>query len=112
MQNFIQRGEALSVIAPAGGVVSSQPLVVGKIFGVVAETVPVGVPFALWRKGVFQLSKTNAQAWNQGDALYWDAVNSVVTNVNTGALLPVGWAAQPAANPSPTGQVLLGQAAA
>ena len=111
MQNFIQEGHALTVIAPAGGVVSSQPLVVGKIFGVVSETVAQGVPFALWRKGVYSLSKTNAQAWGQGDALYWDATNSVVTNVNSGALLPVGWAAAAAANPSPTGQVLLGQAA-
>ena len=111
MQNFIQRGEALNVAAPNGGVVSGQPLVVGKIFGVVAETVPAGVSFALWRKGIYTLSKTNAQAWAQGDALYWDAANSVVTNVNSGALLAVGYAAAAAANPSPTGQVLLGQAA-
>lgn len=112
MQNYIQRGDAIYVTAPAGGVVSSQPLVVGKIFGVVSETVPAGTVFALWRKGVYSLPKTNAQGWAQGDALYWDAANSVVTNVNSGALLPVGWASDAAANPSSVGNVLLGQAAA
>ena len=111
MQNYVQEGRALNVTAPAGGVVSGQPLVVGKIFGIVSVTVPQGTPFALWRVGVYTLSKTNAQAWNQGDALYWDATNSVVTNVNSGSLLPVGWANAAAANPSPTGQVLLGQSA-
>ncbi len=93
MQNFLQRGEALYATAPAGGVVSGQAVVVGKVFGVAAETVPAGTTYALWRKGIYLLSKTNAQAWNQGDALYWDAANSVVTNVNAGTLLPVGWAA-------------------
>jgi predicted RecA/RadA family phage recombinase len=111
MQNFIQRGDAIYVPAPVGGVVSSQSLAVGKIFGVVSETVPAGTVFALWRKGVYSLPKTNAQAWAQGDALYWDAANSVVTNVNTGSLLPVGWASDPAANPSSVGNVLLGQSA-
>ena len=112
MRNFIQEGNALTITAPAGGTISGQPVVVGKIFFVASETVPAGTRTVGWRKGVYQLGKTNAQAWAQGDALYWDAANSLVTNVNAGgALLPVGWAADPAANPSPLGNVLLGQSA-
>ncbi|MGU3668001.1 DUF2190 family protein [Methylobacterium sp. A49B] len=109
MKNFLQNGDALNVVAPAGGVLSGQPLVVGKIFGVAGSTRLVGETFALWRKGVFSLPKTNAQAWAQGDSLYWDAANSVVTNVNSASLLPVGYAADAAANPSSIGPVLLGQ---
>jgi len=112
MQNFLQRGDALNVVAPVGGVVSGQPVAVGKLFGVAGSSVPAGYSFALWRKGVYSLPKTNAQAWAQGDALYWDAANSVVTNVNSGALLPVGYAADVAANPSSVGPVVLAQAAA
>ena len=111
MQNFIQEGKALYVPAPNGGVVSGQSLVVGKMFGVVSETVPAGVSFALWTKGCYAVSKTSAQAWAIGDALYWDATNSVVTNVNTGALLPIGYAIAVAANPSATGQMKIAQAA-
>ncbi|WP_267426338.1 DUF2190 family protein [Methylobacterium sp. GC_Met_2] len=109
MKNYLQNGDALNVVAPAAGVVSGQPLVIGKIFGVCGSTRLVGETFALWRKGIFSLPKTNAQAWAQGDTLYWDAANSVVTNVNSGALLPVGYAADVAANPSSIGPVLLGQ---
>lgn len=111
MQNYIQRGDALYVPAPAGGTVSGQPVVVGKLFTVASETVPAGQLTALWRRGIYLLPKTSAQAWNQGDSLYWDATNSLVTNVNTGALLPVGYAADVAANPSTTGSVLIAQAA-
>ncbi|WP_267355640.1 MULTISPECIES: DUF2190 family protein [unclassified Methylobacterium] len=111
MKNFLQNGDALNVVAPAGGVVSGQPLIIGKIFGVCGSTRLVGETFALWRKGIFSLPKTNAQAWNQGDSLYWDAANAVVTNVNSGALLPVGYAADVATNPSSIGPVVLAQAA-
>ena len=111
MQNFLQRGDAINITAPVGGVVSGQALVVGQIFGVVAETAPAGAVVALHRKGVFSLAKTSAQAWAQGDALYWDAANKLVTSVNSGSLLPVGWAAAAAANPSSVGPVLIGQAA-
>ncbi len=111
MQNFVQEGRTLYVAAPAGGTVSGQPVVVGKLFTIASETVPVGTTTALWHKGVYTLSKTNAQAWNQGDSLYWDNVNDVVTNVNSGGLLPIGFAFAAAANPSSTGQVLIAQAA-
>jgi predicted RecA/RadA family phage recombinase len=111
MQNFIQEGRTLYITAPVGGTVSGQPVVTGKIFSIASETVPAGVTTAVWRKGAYTLSKTNAQAWNQGDSLYWDNVNDVVTNVNTGTLLAIGYAFAAAANPSSTGQVLLAQAA-
>lgn len=113
MQNCIQReGFALNFVAPAGGVVSGQAVVFGKLFTVASETVPAGTLSAFWRKGVYRLPKASAQAWGQGDALYWDATNAVVTNVNSGALLPVGYAAEVAANPSTIGSVLIAQAAA
>lgn len=111
MQNFLQEGRTLYVTAPAGGTVSGVPVVIGKMFGVAPETVPAGTTTAIWLKGVYLLSKTNAQAWNQGDSLYWDNVNNVVTNVNTGSLLAIGYAFAAAANPSSTGQVRIAQAA-
>ena len=111
MQNFLQEGRTLYITAPGGGTVSGLPVVSGKIFGVASETVPQGVTTAIWLKGVYLLPKTNAQAWNLGDSLYWDPVNLVVTNVNSGGLLPVGYAFAAAANPSSTGQVKIAQAA-
>ncbi len=113
MQNYVQRGKSLTALAPAGGVVSGQGLPIGKLFGVAAITALAGTPFNFELTGVFTLPKTLAQAWAQGDALYWDAANSVVTNVNSGSLLFVGYAADPngAANPSSVGSVLLARAA-
>ncbi|MFY9293350.1 MAG: DUF2190 family protein [Methylorubrum rhodinum] len=107
MQNYTQRGKSLTAIAPAGGVVSGQPVAVGKLFGVAAQSAPAGASYTLELTGVFTLSKTSAQAWAQGDTLYWDAANSLVTSVNSGSLLPAGYAADVAANPSSIGSVLL-----
>ncbi len=111
MQNYLQRGDAIYASAPAGGVVSGQPVTIGTIFTVASETVPAGQVSAFWRKGIYALPKVAAQAWAQGDSLYWDSVNLVLTNVNSGGLLPVGFASDVAANPSSTGNVLIAQAA-
>ena len=106
MRNFLQRGDAIYVSAPAAGVLSGQGLLVGKVFGIASEDALPGVTFALWLKGAYSLPKAAAQSWNLGDELYWDNTNLVVSNV-AGVGPKIGFAIAAAANPSSVGSVLL-----
>lgn len=56
--------------------------------------------------GQIEYAKTSAQAWTGGVLLYWDNGNSVFTTASSGNTL-AGRAAEAAANPSSTGQVIL-----
>ncbi len=107
MQNYIQRGEALDVPAPAGGVVSGQVIAFGKLVGIAGFSAPQGTSFALWLKGVYSVPKVAAQAWAIGDEIFWDAVDGVATNVTGNGFMPMGMASAAAANPSADGTVLL-----
>jgi predicted RecA/RadA family phage recombinase len=105
MQNFIQPGDTLTLIAPYN-VASGAGLLVGKLFGVAAYTALSGAEVEARLKGVFELPKTSAQAWSQGADIYWDDTNKVATTTSSGNTL-MGKAAKAAANPSDTGVVRL-----
>lgn len=106
MRNFIQPGRTLTLIAPTGGVVAGTPVKIGAFFVVPVATAAEGEEFAGEREGVFELSKTSAQAWSAGDRVYWNAGTSKVSNVATDGQM-VGIATEDAANPSSTGLVCL-----
>lgn len=105
MKNFIQKGDTVTVPAPAA-VTSGQIVVVGGLVGVAQYAAAIGEAVEIERVGVFELPKTSAQAWTVGAKLYWDAAASAVTTT-VGSNLLIGAAAAAAANPSATGRVLL-----
>lgn len=104
MKIFIQPGDALELTAPGGGVVSGTPVLIGKLFVIPAVSASATAKFNGYISGVFQLPKTSAQAWAEGDRIYWDAGNARADNVASVGQL-IGIATRTAANPSATGFV-------
>lgn len=106
MNNFIQPGDIVTLTAPTGGVISGNGYLIGSLFVVAAETVAQTLPFEGAVVGVFTLPKLSAQAWTEGEKVYWDNGNTRCTSVATDGAL-IGVAAAVAANPSATGNVRL-----
>ncbi len=105
-KNYIQPGKTLTLIAP-NDVSSGDGLLVGSIFGVASGDAVSGADVEAMTEGVFDLAKTSAQAWSQGDKVYWDDTNKECTAVAAGNVL-IGVAVADAANPSDTGRVMIG----
>lgn len=90
MKNYLQHGDTLSLTAPAGGVVSGTPYLIGAaLFGVAAHSADAGAAFELRRRGVFNsMPKTTGEAWAEGAALYWDnTAKKFTTTVGTNTLV-------------------------
>jgi len=104
--NFIQTGNTITLAAPYA-VSSGNGLLVGSIFGVASSDVANGADVEATVTGVFVLAKTSAQAWSQGDKVYWDDTAKECTAVAAGNVL-IGVAVSDAADPSSTGRVLIG----
>lgn len=68
MKNRNLSGDVIPLIAPAGGVTSGEPVVIGGIVGVAVGTAAAGKPFELHREGVFTLP--TAAAFAVGEAVY------------------------------------------
>jgi predicted RecA/RadA family phage recombinase len=107
MKTQIQQGDALYVTAPGGGMTSGNGYLIGSVFGIAAFTASAGVTNAvIYIRGAFVIAKVSAQAWTQGQLIYWDNVAFNCTTVST-SNHPIGVALNIAGNPSATGQVLL-----
>lgn len=105
MRNFIQPGDSLTLVA-AAALTSGQGLLLGSLFGVVAETVSTGQIYTLVVAGVFDLPKAAAVTPAVGAKLYWDdTAKAVTTTVASNAL--IGVAAQAAAAADATVRVRL-----
>jgi len=99
MKNFIQEGVTLTVAAPAGGVISGQLVVAGRIIGVAAFDALVGVNVEVQTEGVFELPKVTTDVVTVGEALYWDSVAAKLTDTQgTGSKPLVGYATAAAGN--------------
>jgi predicted RecA/RadA family phage recombinase len=107
MKNYNQSDDTIEVTAPAD-VNSGDGVLVGKLFGVAEFSAKAGERVNISREGVYNLPKTSAQAWVEGDLLYWDG-SKATTASNSGANTKIGYAAAVAANPSATGNVLIHQ---
>lgn len=83
MRNYVQKGDTLTVPAPAGGVLSGSMLLIGTLFGVAASTADEGEDVAVSVEGVFELPKASADAVTIGATLYHDADNDVLTTTAT-----------------------------
>ena len=81
MKNYVQNGDMVYAIAPAGGVLSGNGYQVGVgIFGDAGAAAAQGETYALWVSGIFILAKAS-QTWAAGDIIYWDNTAKVATNV-------------------------------
>jgi predicted RecA/RadA family phage recombinase len=105
MKNYIQAGENITITAVATGT-SGNGLLLGSLFGILMADVKVGEEVELKLVGVFELPKTEAQAWAVGAVIYWDDTNKVCTTTAT-SNTKIGHAVEIAANPSTVGVVRL-----
>jgi predicted RecA/RadA family phage recombinase len=104
--NQVHAEEKLVLTAPTGGVESGEGVIIGDLFVVAEGDAAAAAEFVGNTAGVWELPKTSAQAWAEGDKIYWDHANGVATG--TQALGPmIGVATEAAANPSSTGKVKL-----
>ena len=70
MQNYVQRGDTLTVAAPYA-LPSGGGCQVGNIFGVAVNNQNLGDATELVVEGVFDLAK-DASTFNSGDKVYWN----------------------------------------
>lgn len=80
MKNRVSSGENLTLVAPAGGVVSGAPVKIGNILAVPQTTAVAGAIFAGLVEGEYDVAKTAGQAFAYGDTVYWDNVNFLMTS--------------------------------
>lgn len=111
MKTQVQDGMTLELTAPGGGVTTGVPLLIGSLFVIPMVTADAAAKFNGVTRGVHLLAKTSAQAWTEGQKIYWDNGNSRCDSDSTKGPL-IGVAAAVAANPSATGAVLLNGGAA
>lgn len=105
MNTYVQDGKTLTLTAPYARA-SGEGALVGSVFGVATAAVANGAEGEFQVEGVVTIAKTSAQAWTQGQKIYWDNVNKRCDSDSTvGQLIGVATAA--AANPSSTGTVKL-----
>lgn len=81
MKNYIQRGENLTIPAPAA-ISSGDVVIVGEIIGVAAAGAAIGESVDVVTEGVFELSKA-AEAFAVGAAIYWDSASKLATSTAT-----------------------------
>lgn len=103
---FKQPGATLTLTAPYARATSGLGMLVGAIFAVTLQAIENGARGECATEGVHDLDKTEAQAWVEGDRLFWNVATKLVDNDPTvGPFIGVATAA--AANPSSTGSVKL-----
>ncbi len=107
MKNFVQKGNTITVAAPAD-VTSGQLVVVGSIVGIAAFAVSSGADVEITVEGVFELPKVTTDVIGQGDKLYWDSGQAKLTKTaGTGSKPLVGIATAAAGNGVTTVNCLL-----
>ena len=83
MRNFVQKGENLTIPAPAA-IASGDVVIVGEIVGIAAGDAAEDEPCDVVTVGVFSLDKVAADAFAVGDAVYWDSANKLATSTASG----------------------------
>lgn len=97
MKNHIQKGDVITVAAPAGGIAAGEGAIIGNIFGVAAFAAAVGEPVELATIGVYQLPKATAAVLTVGARVAWDNTAKHINVPGTGRFL-VGIATEAAGN--------------
>ena len=104
--NFLQPGDVIELAAPGGGVTKGTPVLIGGVLVLPLVTAAATIRFSAQVTGVWTLAKTSAQAWTEGQKIYWDDGNDRCDSDGTVGQL-VGVAVAVAANPTATGVVRL-----
>lgn len=99
MQNYIQNGDVITVLTPAGGIASGDGLIVGNIFGVAPYSAAEGDPVELATTGVFKFPKATAAVVTVGARVAWDNTAKNINVPGAGRFL-VGVATEAAGNGS------------
>jgi predicted RecA/RadA family phage recombinase len=98
MDNYTNPGEVNTFTAPTGGVVSGEAYMIGSLLVIATATVAQTLPFEGLAKGVVRVRKLGADAWAEGDKVYFDAAASpdsvFTTDVGSPALPLVGVAVE------------------
>lgn len=82
--NYVQPGDTLTAIAPAGGAVSGQLLLIGPgMVSVSLHTKPAGGEIEVAVEGVYDVPKDTPLVINQFDKLYLNAGKLNKTNTGT-----------------------------
>lgn len=97
MKNHIQKGDVITVAAPAGGIGAGEGAIIGNIFGVAAFAAAVGEPVELATTGVYELPKATAAVLTVGARVAWDNTAKNINVPGTGRF-PVGIATEAAGN--------------
>ena len=82
-RSFIQPGDVLTLIAPAGGVTAGTGVLVGSQFTIAKTTAVATAVFDGDAVGVHSHAKAASQAWTAGQVVYWDDTNKIFSNVAT-----------------------------
>lgn len=109
-RNYGQPGEAVTVIAPTGGVVSGAPLLLGAVGAgkvvIALQTKAQTLEVECATGGVYEVTKVAPLVINQGETLYWDNTAKNVSKTSA-SNTEIGWAFQPAISAATTVLVML-----
>ncbi|HUU24084.1 MAG TPA: DUF2190 family protein [Methyloceanibacter sp.] len=106
MKNFVQPGDTITVIAPAGGLLSGDGAMIGDIFGVASYDAIATAEVELVTEGVFTLPKS-AGVIAEGAQVWWDDSGKAISNVTGVGFFPIGVCVGGAADADPTCKVRL-----
>lgn len=98
--NYVQPGEAITCVAPSGGIVSGAPFLLGTAGAgkvvVALHTAAAGVEIEAATGGVYSLPKTAALAIAIGDIVYLDTATKLI-NKTSASNNKAGWCFKAAA---------------
>ena len=106
MKNWVQRGDTVTVTAPAA-TLSGQGIKLGTaLFGVAVGDAASGAQVEILTVGVVDLAKVQADTFAVGDKVYWNNTNRQATST-VGSNMPIGVALAAASNSMITVRVRL-----
>ncbi len=107
MQNYVQKGDVVTLTAPYA-VASGAGLKVGGIVGIATAAALISASVEVMLAGVFDVTRETggSTAWAVGDAIYWDDANKRFTKTTSGNT-KAGVALAAAADGDATGRIRL-----
>jgi len=106
-KSYVGPGDIIPLIAPAGGVLAGNGVIVEVGFYVAEAPAAAGESFLGRRVGEVRLPKVAATAWDAGEDLFWDPTPGELTNVSATGHMLVGHASAAAASADATATVVL-----
>lgn len=104
-KNFIQNGSSITIAAIAA-TVSGNPVLIGSLKGIAANSADVGEDLTIDRTGVFEVTKEAGTSWAVGDKIYLKDSTTEFNKTATSNKL-FGFATAAAASADTTGQICL-----